>query len=139
MKKRCRRERAFGAKGLFSIIPSKSLLDNVIWAMGFEIDLMTDILSWINDRLDLLLSDGAIEVNVIKGWALVCFIRKNQTIGKYTEISSSELYAINTSIINVAMDQRGNIIDAQMIRSHGGVSLQTNQYFKGMPIIKIIL
>lgn len=114
-----------------------ALIYAAIWAIGFVIDILTDILSWINNKLDSLLDSTAEEVNVVRGDALADFIKQNQATGKYTEISLEQLNAMNNSVINVAMDRSGNIIDDQMIRSRGGLSEQTSSTFNGQPTLKI--
>lgn len=114
-----------------------ALIEAAIWAVGFVIEMVTDILSWINGKLEDLLSEGATEVNTVKGSALAEFIRQNQATGKYTEVTLSELNALNSSVINVAFDNNQNIIDDQMIRSRGGISSQTEAQFKGQPVLKI--
>ena len=113
------------------------LIAAAIWAVAFVIDLVTDVLGWINDKLEKLLDDGATEVNTIKGSALSDFIQQNQQQGRYTEISLSDLNAMRNSVVNVAMDNRGAIIDDQMIRSNGGLSSQSNAQFRGEPMLKI--
>lgn len=113
------------------------LIAAAIWAVSFVIDLVTDVLGWINDKLEELLDDGATEVNTIKGSALSDFIQQNQKQGRYTEISLSDLNAMRNSVVNVAMDNNGAIIDDQMIRSNGGLSSQSNAQFRGEPMLKI--
>ena len=113
------------------------LIAAAIWAVAFVIDLVTDILGWINDKLEELLDDGATEVNTIKGSALSDFIQQNQAQGRYTEISLSDLNAMRNSVVNVAMNNNGAIIEDQMIRSHGGLSSQSNAQFRGEPMLKI--
>lgn len=113
------------------------LIAAAIWAVAFVIDLVTDILGWINDKLEELLDDGATEVNTIKGSALSDFIQQNQKQGRYTEISLNDLNAMRNSVVNVAMDNNGAIIDDQMIRSNGGLSSQSNAQFRGEPMLKI--
>lgn len=113
------------------------LIAAAIWAVAFVIDLVTDVLGWINDKLEELLDDGATEVNTIKGSALSDFIQQNQKQGRYTEISLSDLNAMRNSVVNVAMDNNGAIIDDQMIRSNGGLSSQSNAQFRGEPMLKI--
>lgn len=113
------------------------LIAAAIWAVAFVIDLVTDVLGWINDKLEELLNDGATEVNTIKGSALSVFIQQNQKQGRYTEISLSDLNAMRNSVVNVAMDKNGAIIDDQMIRSKGGLSSQSNAQFQGEPMLKI--
>lgn len=113
-----------------------ALIAAAIWAVGFVIDMVTDILSWINGKLESLLNSGAEEVDVVRGDALADFIKQNQATGKYTEISLSQLNAMNNSVINVAMN--GNsIVDDQMIRSNGGLSSTTKSHFNGQPTLKI--
>lgn len=114
-----------------------ALIVAAIWAVGFVIDMVTDILSWINGKLEELFDDGATEVNTVQGSALAEFIKQNQATGKYTEVSLSELNAMNTSVINVAFDNSGNIIDDQMIRSNGGLSANARSQFNGQPVLKI--
>jgi hypothetical protein len=113
------------------------LIAAAIWAVGFVIDLVTDILSWINGRLEELLRAGATEADTIKGSALSDFIKQNQALGRYTEISLNDLNAMQNSVVNVAIDSRGAIIDDQMIRSNGGLSSKTNAQFRGEPMLKI--
>lgn len=113
------------------------LIYAAIWAVSFVIDLVTDILGWINDKLEELLGEGTTEVNTIQGGALSEFIKQNQAAGRYTEISLTDLNAMRNSVINVAMDQNGNITDDQMIRSNGGLSSQSQAQFNGQPILKI--
>ena len=114
-----------------------SLIAAAIWAVSFVVDLITDVLGWINDKLEELLDDGATEVNTIKGSALSDFIQQNQRQGRYSEISLSDLNAMRNSVVNVAMDNNGAIIDDQMIRSNGGLSSQLNAQFRGEPMLKI--
>lgn len=114
-----------------------ALIQVAIWAVGVVVDLITDVLSWINGKLESLLRDGASEVNVIEGRALADFIQQNQATGKYTEISLSALNATKNSVINVAMDDLGNVVDDQMIRSQYGISSQTKQQLNGQPMVKI--
>ncbi len=113
------------------------LIYAAIWAVSFVIDLVTDILGWINDKLEELLDDGTTEVNTIQGGALSEFIKQNQAAGRYTEISLNDLNAMRNSVVNVAMDAQGNITDDQMIRSNGGLSSQSQAQFNGQPILKI--
>lgn len=113
------------------------LIYAAIWAVSFVIDLVTDILGWINDKLEALLDDDTTEVNTIQGGALSEFIKQNQAAGKYTEISLNDLNAMRNSVVNVAMDAQGNITDDQMIRSNGGLSSQSQAQFNGQPILKI--
>lgn len=113
-----------------------TLIAAAIWAVGFVIDMVTDILSWINGKLESFLNSGAEEVDVVRGDALADFIKQNQATGKYTEISLSQLNAMNNSVINVAMS--GNsVVDDQMIRSDGGLSSSAKSQFKGQPTLKI--
>lgn len=113
------------------------LIAAAIWAVAFVIDLVTDVLGWINDKLEELLNDGATEVNVIKGNALSDFIQQNKKQGRYTEISLNDLNALRNSVVNVAMNNNGAIIDDQMIRSRDGLSSQSNAQFKGEQILKV--
>jgi len=114
-----------------------ALVVAAIWAVGAVIDMLTDILSWINGKLESLLDNGATEVNTVQGSALADFIKQNQATGRYTEISLSDLEATSKSVINVAVNNNGDIIDDQMIRSQNGISSKTRQQFQGQPVIKI--
>ncbi len=114
-----------------------ALIEAAIWAVGFVIDMAADILEWINGKLESLFENGAEEVNSIRGDALADFIKEGQRSGKYQEVSLSQLNAMNNSVINVAMDPYGNIVDDQMIRSRGGLSQQTIAQFQGQPTLKI--
>ena len=113
------------------------LIYAAIWAVSFVIDLVTDILGWINDKLEELLNKKTTEVNTIQSGALIEFIKQNQAAGRYTEISLNDLNAMRNSVVNVAMDAQGNITDDQMIRSNGGLSSQSQAQFNGQPILKI--
>lgn len=113
------------------------LIEAAIWAIGFVIELATDILRWINGKLEALMNEGTTEVNTIDGGVLGNFIRQNQAAGRYTEISLSDINALNNSVINVAMDKQGNITDDQMIRSLGGLSAASQAQFNGQPLLKI--
>ncbi|MBE6320639.1 MAG: hypothetical protein E7075_06695 [Bacteroidales bacterium] len=113
-----------------------ALIAAAIWAVGFVIEMATDILSWINGKLESLLNQGATEVQAIRGDALADFIKQNQATGQYTEISLSQLNAMNNSVINVAMGDN-RIIDDQMIRSDRGLSSEAKAQFKGQPQMKI--
>jgi len=114
-----------------------ALVVAAIWAVGAVIDMLTDILSWINGKLESLLDNEATEVNTVQGSALADFIKQNQATGRYTEISLSDLEATSKSVINVAVNNNGDIIDDQMIRSQNGISSKTRQQFQGQPVIKI--
>lgn len=124
---------------LFELIATviAGLIYAAIWAVGFVIDIITDILGWINNKLEELLGEGTTEVNTLDGRALSEFIKQNQAAGRYTEISLNELNAMHNSVVNVAMDENGNITDDQMIRSNGGLSDKTKAQFNGQPILKI--
>ena len=112
------------------------LIADAIWAVDFFIDMVTDIGSWIIGKLKSLLNSGVEEVYVIRGDALADFIKQNQATGIYTEISLSQLNAMNNSVINVAMN--GNtVVDDQMIRSNGGLSSSAKSQFQGQPTLKI--
>lgn len=124
---------------IFDLIASviAGLIYVAIWAVGAVIELATDILGWINNELEELLNGGATEVNVIRGNALADYVSRQKQSGNYTEISISDLNAMRNSVVNVAMDPEGNIIDDQMIRSQSGLSAQTKAQFKGQPILKV--
>ena len=113
------------------------LIYAAIWAVSFLIDIVTDVFGWINDKLEELLGEGTTEVNTIEGGALSDFIKQNQAAGRYTQISLNDLNAMRNSVVNVAMDQYGNITDDQMIRSNGGLSTQSKSQFNGQPVLKI--
>ena len=115
------------------------LIEEAIWAVGVVIDMVTDILSWINGKLEELLEDGVTEVDTVQGQALAEFIKQNQQTGKYTEVSLEQLNAMNNSVINIALNDQGEVIDVQMIRSNGGISSSTAAQFKGQPVLKIKL
>lgn len=113
-----------------------NMINSAIWAVGSVIDIFTDILPWINGKLEYLLCNGVEEVNVIDGDAFVGFIKQNQAA--YIEISLEQLNAMENSVINVAMNNMsGNVVDSQMIRSQDGLSDATKAIFKGQPTLKI--
>ena len=126
-------------ENLFDLVVSviSGLIDLAIWAVGFVIDIVADVLGWINGALEALLGKGATEVNVLKGNAIADFVREKQKEGRYTEISLSQLNALNNSAINVAMDKEGNVVEDQMIRSRDGLSADAEKQFDGQPILKI--
>lgn len=107
------------------------------WAIGEEIELVEDVLGWINDNLEELTSKDIIEVNVINGVALSDFIKDNQQDERYKDISFFVLYSLINSVILVAIDKNGNIADDMLIRSNEGLSEQTLVEFHGQPILKI--
>ncbi len=113
-----------------------SLTIEAIWAVGFVIEMVSDILSWINGKLEGLLNRGANEVDVVRGDALADFIKQNQATGKYKEVSLENLNVLNNSVINVAMNSNV-VVDNQMIRSNGGLSSAAESQFKGQPTLKI--
>lgn len=115
------------------------LIVAAIWAVGFVIDLLTDIFGWINDKMEELLDDGATSVNVIDGNLLGNYIRQKEAEGSVKEISWEEMQALRNGVVNVATDDYGNIIDDQMIRSSGGLSAQTKAQFAGNSVLKIKL
>ena len=107
------------------------------WSLGERIDLVNDILGWINDNLEELKDNNAIEVNVIQGDALSDFINDNQQKDQYKEVSQFALNTLLKSVILVATDKNGNIINDLMIRSKGGLSEQSLTEFHDQPILKI--
>lgn len=129
------------ACNLFELIAMAiaGLIYTAIWAVGFLIDFITDVLGWINGKLEELLGEGSTEVGVVKGSALYDFIQSEKSKGNYPEISLKEANAMRTSVINVAMDVNGNIVDDQMIRSNGGLSSQVQSQFRGRDYMTIKL
>lgn len=127
------------AGNLFELIAMAiaGLISAAIWAVNFVIDLVTDVLGWINDKLEEFQKVGTSEVNTIRGDALSDFIKQNQAAGRYTQISINDLNAMRNSVVNVAMDKDGNITDDQMIRSKGGLSSKLEAQFNNQPILKI--
>lgn len=121
------------------ILSIGALIYAAIWAIGALIDLFTDILGWINNKIEELIEAGEHpkEVNVIDTGALSNFIREKQRLGEYPQISLSDLNAMHNSVINVVTDRNGTIIDDQMIRSDSGFAENTKRQFNGQPIIKI--
>lgn len=115
----------------------QQLISSSKWSLGTNIELVEDILGWINDNLEGLTCNGTIEVNVIKGEALNEFIKDNQQEGKYQEISNLVLNTLLNSVIIVALDENGDITDDQMIRSKEGLSSQSLVQFNGQPTLKI--
>jgi len=132
---------------IIRIIEGNNLVENyfttwmtsAVWSISEEIDIKTDVLSWINGRLESLLAGGATEVNVVQGNAFVDYIIQEQARGKYLEIklSDSDIIEAKNCVIIVVMDKNGDIIDNQMIRSKKGVSAQLHDMFKGQPVLKI--
>lgn len=125
------------SKDSFGLALNKLIL-TAIWAVGQVIDFTLDILSWINGNLERLLNDGANDVNIIIGDALSDFIKQNQEMtGKYSDVTSGQLDVLCNSVINVATDIYGNVVDEQMIRSDEGLSENTKAVFNGQPTLKI--
>lgn len=115
------------------------LISSATWSVGAYVDLITDILGWINDNLEELLENGATEVNAIRGDALAEFIVNSQRRHKYLEVSNREIEKVSKGVILVAMNAQGHIIDDQMILSIEGLSAETIKQFHDMPILKINL
>lgn len=113
------------------------LISSSKWSLGMNIELVEDILGWINDNLEELTANGTIEVNAIKGDALNEFIKDNQQKGKYKEISQMVLSSLLNSVVIVALDEYGNITVDQMIRSRAGLSAESLEKFQGQPILRI--
>lgn len=113
------------------------LISSSKWSWGTNIELVEDILGWINDNLEELKDNGTIEVNAIKGESLNEFIKDNQQEGKYQEISDVVLNYLLNSVVIVALDENGDITEDQMIRSKEGLSPQSLIQFNGQPILKI--
>ena len=114
-----------------------ALIYAAIWAVGAVIEIAADILKWINDGLESLMDSGATEVNAVQGQALAEFIKQNQATGKYTEVTLEQLNAMNNSVIILAVQNDGIVIDEQMIRSTGGLSENAKNQFQGQPVLKI--
>lgn len=116
-----------------------ALIYAAICLVGVVIDLLTDILGWINDKIEELLDEGEQpkEVNVLDGNALSSFIREKQLRNEYTQISLNELNAMRNSVVNVVTDNNGRILDDQMIRSDTGFAENTRRQFNGQGMIKI--
>lgn len=110
----------------------KALISGAIWATETEIKL-TYIITWINNNLESLRKKGATEVNVIQGDAFVEYLKTLEPTSHY----SYDPEKLSHSVILVAMDLGGNIINDQMICSHTGLSAQDKEQFKGQPILKI--
>ncbi len=55
--------------------PLLQLISSSKWSLGTNIELVEDILGWINNNLEVIAHIGTIEVNVIKGEALNEFIK----------------------------------------------------------------
>lgn len=112
------------------------LIETAICLIAAFIDLVTDILSWINGKLEMLLNQGAKEVNILDGEMLAKFVKEKQATGQCREISLAQLQALKTSTINVAMNG-DRIVDQQMIRSQSGLSAESRSQFQGQPVMKI--
>lgn len=113
------------------------LANSAIWSTHDTIDIVEDVLSWINDNLEELLNESTAEVNVINGSTLKNFIEECQRHNQYTDIPYCILTSLSNSVVLVAMDEYGNITNDQMIRSNGGISVQAQSQFNGQPILKI--
>ncbi len=127
------------ARNLFDLVSMAigALIAAAIWAVGFLIDLFTDITQWINEKLEYLKRKGASEVYVISGKDLAPYIEEAKKRGNYTETTLDQLNALKSSVINVAMGRDGEIVEEQMIRSQGGMSANTRKQFQGKPILEI--
>ena len=113
------------------------MLTSGTWSLGEEIDLVKDVLGWINDNLEELKSHDVIEVNVIQGDALSDFIKDNQKDERYKDISNFVLDSLINSVILVAIDKIGKVADTLMIRSNGGLSEQSLKEFHSQPILNL--
>ncbi|MBD5205178.1 MAG: hypothetical protein HDS71_08855 [Bacteroidales bacterium] len=94
-------------------------------------------MGWINDNLEDLTDNNAIEVNVIQGDTLSDFIKDNQQKDRYKKISQFALNALVKGIVLVATNKYGNLTNNFMIRSNGGLSEQSLKEFHDQPILKI--
>ncbi len=113
------------------------LCSSATWSIGNSIDLVEDILGWINDNIDDLTIKKTSEINIIQGDALSEFITDKQQKGKCKEISPFVLNTLVNSVVVVAVDEYGNITYDMMIRSNRGLSEQSLEKFSGQPILKI--
>lgn len=113
------------------------LIKDSISAPDASIDLVTDVLSWINGKLKMLLNQGVKEVDVLDGKMLVDLIKKKQADEQKGETFSLEqLTTLEKSVILVAMDG-DRVVDQQMIRSLSGLSAESRSQFQGKPVMKI--
>ncbi len=108
-----------------------------IWTTRDTIDIVEDILGWINTNLEDLLHERTVEVNVIIGDTLKNFIEECQHNNQYTEIPYHILTCLNNSVVLVVMDEYGNITGVQMIRSNEGLSEESKTQFDEQQILKV--
>lgn len=115
------------------------LFSSATWSVDPNVDLLTDILGWINDSHEGLKKNGATAVNAVRGDALAEFIVNGQRRHKYLEFSNREIEKISNGVILVAMDSQNRLIDNHLILSTEGLSTDTIKQFNDKPILKINL
>ena len=115
------------------------LFSSATWSVGPNVDLLTDILEWINDNLEGLKENGVTKVNAVRGDALAEFIVNGQRRHKYLEFSNREIEQISNGVILVAMDTQNLLINDHLILSTEGLSTETIKQFHDMPILTINL
>lgn len=113
------------------------IVSSAIWSSHYTIDIVLDVLSWINNNLEELLTEDSVEVNVIIGDTLKNFIEECQHNNQYRDIPNYILTCLSNSVVLIAMDEYGNITGDQMIRSYGGLSDESKAKFNNQPILKI--
>lgn len=116
-----------------------NLISSAIQSDGDEIELATDILGWISDKLENLLEEGVTYVDVLQGDALCEFFKREHANERNTVIIPEFINVFHNSVVIITMDANENITNCQMIRSNGGLSAKTQAHFKGQPILKIKL
>lgn len=115
------------------------LIMNAVWAKSDVIDFSDDIVPWINNNLETISKQDAQKVLVVKGVALSDFVKQSQKNGSYEDISSDDKNAIQNSVILIAMNSKDAVVTAQMIRSHFGISNETDKKFNGESLINVKL
>ena len=99
----------------------------------------TDILSFINGKIDELSDNGAVEICIVQGDSLSSFIKQRQDMDSYKDISIEQLGKLINSVVIIALNEKGEVILEQMIRSREGISSRTLSQFTGNPVLKILL
>lgn len=121
------------------VLAIPALIKAAIWAVESFISFANDILKWVNGKLKEFLNQGATKNITVDTNVMGRYIKEQQALGNYTEISLSELNDFENGVLNVVMDDNDNIIDDQLIRSKRGLSSEAKARFNGKPMMKVKL
>ena len=115
------------------------LFATVIVVVGAVLDFVADVTNWLIGVEDEIREAGGTQVNVIDGGAFATFIGKEKEKGNVKEISYSQLRDMRNSVINVAMNDNGEVVYAPQMMKGESVSPDTKKQFGGKPVVQINL